>query len=70
MEYKGNTDARRKASAKYQQEKVERLTVRIPKGQRDYYQQAAAAFGMSFNSFAVAALDEKIEREGIRIEKP
>ena len=66
MTYTGNTDARRKAAAKYQQERVERLTVRIPKGGRDYYQEAANIAGMSFNAFAVAALDEKIEREGIK----
>lgn len=55
-----------KAVAKYHREKVENLTIRVPKGRRAYYKACAAAAGESLNALAVRALDELIEREGIQ----
>ena len=60
--YKGSSDAQRKAVAKYQAEKVEDIKIRVPKGQKEYYKDHAATFGMSLNQFAITAMDEKIER--------
>lgn len=60
--YKGSTDAMRAAIKKYQTEKVEDIRIRVPKGQKAYYKDVAAAAGQSLNKFAVDALDEKIER--------
>lgn len=60
--YKGSSEAQRKAIAKYQSEKVEDIKIRVPKGRKDYYKDAAAAAGQSLNQFAIDAMDEKIER--------
>ena len=63
--YSGNTEARKRATAKYHKETIETIAVRVPKGKKDYYKSAAAAAGVSLNQFAIAAMDEKIEREGL-----
>lgn len=60
--YKGNTDARRKAVAKYHAEKIENIQIRVPKGKKDYYKSAAESFGLSMNQFVISAMDEKILR--------
>lgn len=61
--YKGNTDARRKAAQKYHAEKIETIAVRVPKGRKEHYQSAASTAGLSLNAFAVASMDEKIDRD-------
>lgn len=61
--YKGSSEAQRKAVAKYQAEKVEDIKIRVPKGQKDYYKDAAASIGQSLNQFAINAMDEKIDRD-------
>ena len=64
--YKGSSDAQRKAVAKYHAEKVEDIKIRVPKGRKDYYKDAAATVGLSLNQFAVQAMDEKIDRDGLQ----
>lgn len=61
--YDGYTPARKRANEKYRKEKIEMITVRIPKGKRDYYLSAANALGLSLNQFAIDAMNEKIDRE-------
>lgn len=61
--YKGNTDARRKANKKYLTENVEDIKIRVPKGRKEYYKDAAASIGQSLNQFAINAMDEKINRD-------
>ena len=61
--YKGNTDARRKANKKYLAENVEDIKIRVPKGRKEYYKDAAASIGQSLNQFAINAMDEKIDRD-------
>ena len=60
--YRGNTEAQKRAYKKYNAEKVEDIKLRVPKGKKAYYQEAAAAEGLSLNQFAISAMDEKIER--------
>ena len=60
--YDGYTPARKKANEKYRKEKIEMITIRLPKGQRAYYASAAASFGMSVNQFAITAMNKMIER--------
>ncbi|MDD5939727.1 MAG: antitoxin [Lachnospiraceae bacterium] len=60
-EYK-TTPAQRRANDKYHREKVEDIRIRVPKGRKDYYKDAATAAGKSLNQFAIDAMDEKIER--------
>lgn len=61
--YTGQTDARRKASAKYLKESVEDIRIRVPKGNKAKVQEHASTMGESMNSFVVRAIDETIERD-------
>ena len=63
--YKGSTDARRRANAKYQRETVENMTLRVPKGRKEYYINAADSAGLSLNQFAITSMDEKIKRDSL-----
>ena len=56
--------ARAKANKKYISE-LEALTVRVPKGQRAYYQQMAKKSGESLNAFTIRALNYLIKVEGL-----
>lgn len=47
------------------QSKLGRLQVRMPKDERQQYIDAAAAAGLSVNAFILAAMNEKIERDGL-----
>lgn len=59
--YKGVTEAQRRAIAKYQTEKVDEFKIRVPKGRKDYYKGQAESRGMSLNAFCVYAMDSVIE---------
>ena len=59
--YKGNTDARRKASNKYLHESVEDIRIRVPKGQKAEIQAAAAAAGESVNTYIRNAIASRME---------
>jgi len=61
--YTGQTDARRKASAKYLKESVEDIRIRIPKGRKDVVKAHAEKQGESLNAFVVRAIDEAMERD-------
>ena len=61
--YKGNTEAHRRGNAKYLTEKVETIAVRVPKGRKAFYQDAAQSEGMSLNQFAITSMDERISRK-------
>lgn len=61
--YKGQTDARRKASAKYLSEVVEDVRIRVPKGQKAIIKDHAAAMGESMNQFVIRAIDETMSRD-------
>lgn len=63
--YKGVTDAQRRAIAKYQKETVENMTLRVPKGRKEYYKNAADSAGLSLNQFAITSMDEKIKRDSL-----
>ena len=60
-----SSDAQRRAVSKYQSEKVETIAVRVPKGDKEYYKTAAGAAGLSLNTFAIQAMDEKIKHDGL-----
>lgn len=57
------TEARKRAVSKYLTETVEEFKVRVPKGQKAYYQAAAASEGLSLNAFVITAMNERIERK-------
>jgi len=61
--YTGQTDARRKASAKYLKESVEDVRIRVPKGQKATIKSHAEKQGESMNAFVIRAIDETMERD-------
>lgn len=61
--YKGNTDARRRASSKYLHETVEDIRIRVPKGQKSIIKAHAESVGESLNQFVIRAINEQIARD-------
>lgn len=61
--YTGQTDARRKASAKYLKESVEDIRIRVPKGQKDVIKAAAEKAGESLNTYIRTAIDQRMKNE-------
>ena len=61
--YTGQTDARRKASAKYLKEMVDDVRIRVPKGQKAVIKEHAEKQGESMNAFVIRAIDETMERD-------
>lgn len=59
MPVRPSSQAQRDAVRRHDTEKVERITIRLPKGTRSFIEPT----GMSTNAFVVAAVSEKIERE-------
>lgn len=60
--YKGQTEARRKASSKYLKDTVETIAFRVQKGEKDRLKEIAAQVGLSLNAFIDSAVKEKIDR--------
>ena len=61
--YRGQTDARRKASAKYLKESVEDVRIRVPKGQKAVIKNHAEQQGESMNAFVIRDIDETMQRD-------
>ena len=61
--YTGQTDARRKATAKYLKESVEDVRIRVPKGQKAVIKSHAEQQGESMNQFVTRAITETMERD-------
>lgn len=56
------SEAQRKAAAKYL-EKLDEIRIRMPKGRKDEIKAHVETQGQSVNSFIIAAIDEKMERD-------
>lgn len=63
------TPSSNRASQRYADKNLEQIAVRVRKGERDYYKEAADEAGISFAKFVTQAMDEKIERESLMQEK-
>ena len=61
--YKGQSEARRRASAKYLKETVEDVRIRVPKGQKAIIKAHADSQEESMNQFVVRAINETMERD-------
>ena len=61
--YKGQTDARRRATAKYLKETVEDIRIRVPKGQKAVIKAHADRQQESMNQFVIQAINETMERD-------
>lgn len=62
------TEAQRRATAKWQKEKVEEIKFRVPRGEKEGIQAHAAAQGESVNAFLHCAVNETIARDEKRIQ--
>ena len=57
------SDAQKKATAKWNAEKVDRVIFRVAKGKKEQIQEHAAARGESLSAFLNRAVDETMERD-------
>ena len=57
------SEARKRANAKWQKDKVDDLRIRVPKGERALIQEHAAKQGESVNSFVYRAIREAMARD-------
>ena len=58
-----SSEAAKRAVKKYDQEKIDRIAMRVPKGKREVIQAHAQEQGESINAFLSRAVDETIERD-------
>ena len=58
-----SSEAAKRAVKKYDQEKIDRIAMRVPKGKREVIQAHAQEQGESINAFLNRAVDEVIERD-------
>ena len=56
-----STEAKRRGNAKYLNEKVEDIKVRVPKRKREEYKQQAANKGDSLNAYIIKLLEDDKE---------
>lgn len=57
------TTAQRAASEKYMEQHTDRMTLRLPKGVKDEWTQAAQAAGVSLTQYIIAAVESHINQE-------
>ena len=55
------SEARRRAARKHDAEKVDRVTIRLPKGSKEIIKKA----GYSVNEYVIKAVMEQLKRDGI-----
>lgn len=51
------TESKRKAIDKYLAEKTDRVTLRLPKGKKEEYQQQAAKHGLSLTKYIISLIE-------------
>lgn len=57
------TSAQRAATEKYMEQHTDRMTLRLPKGVKDEWTQAAQAAGMSLTQYIITAVEAQINKE-------
>lgn len=57
------SNAQKKATAKYEKEKYDKVLLRLPKGKKEEIQTIAISQNDSVNGFINKAINEKIERD-------
>lgn len=55
------TDAQKRASVKYLQEKTDDIRLRVPKGTKERWMEAADRAGMSMTKFVMEAVENKMK---------
>lgn len=54
------SDAQKRAAAKWQSQNIDRLSIVVPRGQRDTIKAAAAAAGESVNAYIIGAINARM----------
>lgn len=62
------SEAQKRATSKYMKENLEDIKFRVKNGEKAKYKAAAADAGLSMAQFFITAAEEKIERDGLKIE--
>mgnify|MGYP003308349503 CR=1 FL=1 len=57
------SDAIRRATKKYLTEKVDSITLRVPKGYKAIIESIAKSKGLSVNSYLTTIIDQEIQKE-------
>ena len=57
------SDAIRRATKKYLTEKVDSITLRVPKGNKAIIESIAKSKGLSVNSYLTTIIDQEIQKE-------
>lgn len=58
-----SSEAMKRAIKKYDQEKIDRIPLRVPKGKKEIIQAHAASRKESVNAFLNRAIDETMQRD-------
>lgn len=64
-----SSEAMKRAVKKYDQEKVDRIPMRVPKGKKEVIQAHATKCGESVNAFLNRAVDEAMKRDNKKNEQ-
>ena len=59
----GYSEAQRRSTQKYRNDKVDQISILAPKGEREKIKEAAAAAGQSISQYVLQAVHERMERE-------
>jgi predicted HicB family RNase H-like nuclease len=58
------TTAQRAVTEKYMEHHTDRMTLRLPKGIKDEWTQAAQSAGMSLTQYIIAAVEARLTEDG------
>ncbi len=64
------TDKKKASNLKWDSNNLDRISIAIPKGQKDTVKAAAAQRGESVNAYIYRAVLERMERDGFGISSP
>ena len=59
------SEAQKRATTKYEHNNYDKITVRLPKGERERWTAAATAAGQSLNAFIVQVVQDRMQDDGI-----
>lgn len=62
------TEARKDGNKRWDEKNLDRVSLAMPKGKKEDIKAAASSAGVSMNAYIVAAVDEKMERDGFKTE--
>lgn len=62
------TEARKEGNKRWDEKNLDRVSLAMPKGKKEDIKAAASSAGVSMNAYIVAAVDEKMERDGFKTE--